>query len=85
MEHHHTSHDHSSHGSNEHEGHDGNDKHAGYNVADFWKRFVISSIVSIPVLVLSHTIQTWLGFELSFLGDKYILAALSTFIFIYGG
>lgn len=86
MEHqHHTSHDHSTHSSHEHSGHDGHDKHAGHNVADFWKRFVISSIVSIPVLVLSHTIQTWLGFELSFLGDKYILATLSTFIFIYGG
>lgn len=61
------------------------DKHAGHNVSDFWKRFIICSIVSIPVLVLSHMIQKWLGFELAFHGDKYVLAVFSTFIFVYGG
>lgn len=30
-------------------------------------------------------IQQFLGFELTFAGDKYVLAILSTFIFIYGG
>jgi Cu2+-exporting ATPase len=67
--------------------HDGNghDKHTGHNVADFWKRFIICSIVSIPVLALSHIIQQWFGFEFAFVSDKYVLAALSTFIFIYGG
>ncbi|MBS1491266.1 MAG: cadmium-translocating P-type ATPase [Bacteroidetes bacterium] len=85
MEYHHTTHDHSAHGSHEHSDHEGHDKHAGHNVADFWKRFVISTIVSIPVLVLSPMIQHWFGFELSFSGDKYVLAILSTFIFIYGG
>lgn len=62
----------------------GHDKHAGHNVADFWKRFVICSIVSVPVLALSHMIQQWFGFEFTFAGDKYLLAALSTFIFVYG-
>ena len=61
------------------------DKHAGHNVADFRKRFIICSIVSIPVLALSHMIQQWLGFELTFVGAKYVLSVLSTFIFIYGG
>lgn len=64
---------------------DSYDKHAGHNVSDFWKRFVICTIISIPVLVLSHVVQQWLGFELAFPGDKYVLAILSTFIFIYGG
>ena len=63
----------------------GHDKHAGHNVADFWKRFIISSIVTVPVLALSHMIQEWLGFKLAFPGDKYVLAILSTFIFVYGG
>lgn len=63
----------------------GHDKHAGHNVSDFWKRFIICSIVSIPVLALSHMIQLWLGFTFGFTGDKYVLAALSTFIFAYGG
>ncbi len=63
----------------------GHDKHAGHNVSDFWKRFIICIIVTIPVLVLSHMIQEWMGFEFTFPGDKYVLAVLSTFIFLYGG
>ncbi len=61
------------------------DKHAGHHVADFWKRFVICSIVSIPVLAFSHMVQQGLGFELTFKGDNYVLSILSTFIFFYGG
>ncbi|MGC1240387.1 MAG: copper-translocating P-type ATPase [Chryseosolibacter sp.] len=30
-------------------------------------------------------IQEWFGFQVSFPGDRYILFALSTFIFLYGG
>lgn len=80
MEHHNHHHHHSNHKNS-----DSHDKHAGHNVSDFWKRFIICTIISIPVLVLSHMIQQWLGFELVFPGDKYVLAILSTFIFIYGG
>lgn len=71
-----------------HEGHGqhvGHDKHAGHHISDFWKRFVICCIVSVPVLALSHMIQIWLGFSFAFSGDSYLLAALSTFIFVYGG
>lgn len=65
--------------------HSGHDKHAGHSVEGFLKKFLISTIITIPVLALSHMIQNWLGFELSFTGDKYLLGALSTFIFFYGG
>ncbi|MCC6864778.1 MAG: copper-translocating P-type ATPase [Ignavibacteria bacterium] len=85
MKHHHTTHDHSNHNANEHSEHSGHDKHAGHNVSDFWTRFIVCTIVSIPVLALSLMIQHWLGFELMFKGDKYVLAMLSAFIFIYGG
>ncbi|CAN5484243.1 heavy metal translocating P-type ATPase [soil metagenome] len=63
----------------------GHDKHAGHHVADFWKRFVICSLTSVPLLALSHMVQSWLGYEWTFAGDRYVLAALSTFVFIYGG
>jgi P-type Cu2+ transporter len=63
----------------------GHDKHAGHSVAGFWKRFIIATLVSIPVLALSHMIQEWFGFDLRFPGDRYVLFGLSTFIFIYGG
>jgi Cu2+-exporting ATPase len=64
---------------------EGHDKHAGHSVNAFWNRFLVSSIVSIPILALSHMIQEWLGFELLFTGDRYLLFTLSTFVFFYGG
>ena len=56
-------------------------------VADFKKRFIISIILTIPVLLLSELIQRFLRLEdiLKFPGDKYVLFALSTVIFFYGG
>jgi len=87
MEHSNHQHIRSHHTHDHHAEHDAgmHDKHSGHNVSDFWKRFIICSIVSIPVLALSHMIQQWLGFELIFRGDKYVLAILSTFVFVYGG
>ncbi|HLV52897.1 MAG TPA: hypothetical protein VKY29_02670, partial [Cryomorphaceae bacterium] len=76
-EHHHGDHNDDQH---DHHGHD----HA-HHVADYKMRFVISLVVTIPVLALSPMIQKWLGFELTFPGDSYVLALLSTFIFFYGG
>src|SRR4051812_9177192 len=86
MEHNHHEHQHST-GSHAHAAHgaSAHDKHAGHHTGDFWKRFVICSIVSVPLLVLSHMIQTWLGFALAFPGDKFVLALLSAFVFFYGG
>jgi len=63
----------------------GHDKHAGHDISDFWRRFLVCAFLSIPVLALSHMIQEWLGFQWTFPGDNYVLAILSTFIFIYGG
>lgn len=88
MEHEHLqAHQHSehSHAANDRSGHEGHDKHAGHSTADFLKRFVVSTIFSIPVVALSPMIQQWFGFEWAFTGDDLVLFALSTFIFLYGG
>jgi len=87
MENHASHKGHEHHENGEHSSHNesGHDKHAGHNVTDFWKRFIICSIISIPVLALSPMIQQWLGFDIAFAGDKHVLAILSTFIFVYGG
>lgn len=66
-------------------GHSMHDKHAGHHTHDFLKRFWICLIVTIPVLLLSHMIQQWFGFEIIFTGDQYVLLLLSTFIYVYGG
>src|SRR4030042_1675750 len=62
------------------------DRHK-HMVADFKKRFIVSSILTIPVLLLSELIQRFLRLEdiLKFPGDKYVLFVLSSVIFFYGG
>jgi Cu2+-exporting ATPase len=52
---------------------------------DFKRRFIVSAIVTIPILILSPLIQSLLNFSFSFTGDKYLLFALSSFIFFWGG
>ncbi len=67
----------------EQHGHAGHD-HASM-IGDFKKRFWISLIASIPVILLSEMIQHWFGYSIEFPGDRYVLAVLSSFIFFYGG
>jgi len=68
----------------EHKHHD-HSQHHKHMVKDFKKRFFISLIITIPILVLSPLIQQFLGYSLSFYGDKYVLWVLSSFIFFWGG
>ena len=73
-----------------HEGHDKHKGHADHHahmVADFRKRFWISIVVTIPILILSPLIQelAGLGDSLRFTGDLYLLFGLSSFVFFHGG
>jgi Cu2+-exporting ATPase len=56
-------------------------------VSDYKKRFIVSIIITIPVLLLSPLIQGFLRIEdlVSFPGDSYVLFILSSVIFFYGG
>lgn len=56
-------------------------------VEDFKRRFLISIIITIPVLILSPMIQEFIGVReiLEFHGDIYLLFALSSAVFLYGG
>lgn len=54
-------------------------------VEDFKRRFFISLIITLPILVLSPMIQGFIGVDWRFVNDQYILFALSTIIFFYGG
>lgn len=90
--HHHNSHEaHSSNNSessaeHDHSGHDHHDHHA-HMVADFKRRFWISVILTLPVLVLSPLIQQFLNLTrtIQFPGDQWILFGFSTAVFFYGG
>jgi len=56
-------------------------------IEDFRKRFWVSVLLTIPILLLSPLIQHFLGLTdtLSFKGDIYVLFALSTLTYFYGG
>jgi Cu2+-exporting ATPase len=77
---HESSHNHEQ-SNNGHMGHD----HHGDMVAEFRNKFFVILIVTIPIMLLSPMIQEFMGVEWRFTGDLYILAALSTFVYFYGG
>ena len=54
---------------------------------DFKRRFWICLVLTAPVIVLSPMLGSLLGWgrAVSFTGDMYLLLALSSLIFIYGG
>ncbi len=65
----------------DHAGHD----HHGMMTRDLQRRFYITLAFTVPVMLLSDTIQHWLGIHLLFPGSGWLLLALSSFIFFYGG
>jgi cation transport ATPase len=70
------------HANGEHGEHD----HAAM-IADFRLRFWVSLALTLPILLLSPLIQAFLGFEaaLAFSGDRYVLLALASGVYLYGG
>jgi Cu2+-exporting ATPase len=76
--------EHCGHEEMKHEHHDHTEHHK-HMVKDFKKRFFVSTIITIPILLLSPLIQGFLNYTLTFLGDKYLMFVLSSFVFAYGG
>ncbi len=71
-----------------HEGHSGGQhSHHEHMVADFKKRFFVSIVFTVPILFLSPMLRKLFGVEdlLRFSGDSYLLFALASFVFFYGG
>lgn len=90
--HHHHHNEHADDSRNEANGHNGHQDHSHnhgdhhkHMAEDFKKRFFISIFITIPVLLFSSTIQGWFGFELDFTGRSYVVFALATVLFFYGG
>ena len=63
----------------------GHGGHHAHMVADFQRRFRIALVVTVPIVILSPMIQEMLGFTAAFPGDRWVLFALSTFVYFYGG
>ncbi len=79
----HEHHEHAEH--HDHEGHHDHNAHHRMMIADFRKRFFVTIVLSVPVLALDPFIQNIFGFSLSVPGASYIIFALSTVIYFYGG
>ncbi|MFD1416631.1 copper-translocating P-type ATPase [Oceanobacillus jeddahense] len=77
-EHHHHNH-HDEHSSHSHQ------HHHEHMIADFKKRFYISLVLALPIILLSDMIQSFFNYSLSFSGDHWIELILASIIFFYGG
>ncbi|MEO8950173.1 MAG: copper-translocating P-type ATPase [Mucilaginibacter sp.] len=73
--------------------HMGHDAHMGMSehdhhammIADFKKRFYVVVALTVPIMLLSTMIQHFMGVDWTFTGSSYILFALSSVVFMYGG
>jgi len=67
--------------------HQDHQDHHSRMVADFRKRFWISLVLTLPILVLSPMLQTLVGLReaIRFPGDVYVLFGLASAVFWYGG
>ncbi|MGD8599288.1 MAG: heavy metal translocating P-type ATPase, partial [Anaerolineae bacterium] len=79
---------HDAHGQ-EHDDHGGDHEahadHSGHEQM-FRRRFWISLVLSIPVLVFSPTLQDWLGYTIpDFPGSEWITPVFAIIVFLYGG
>jgi len=54
-------------------------------IRDFRRRFIISSVITIPILILDPTIQDLLGFKVDIQFQSTILFILASVIYVYGG
>jgi Cu2+-exporting ATPase len=82
--------------SSEHKHHAGHDRshgsahqrhadHSGHEEM-FRKRFWVSLILSVPVILYDPMIQHWLGFTMpTFTGSQWITPAFAIIVFLYGG
>ncbi len=63
------------------EGHD----HHAMMIKDYRKRFYVVLVLTVPIMLLSTMIQRIIGIHWQFNGSVYILFALSSMVYFYGG
>ncbi len=66
-------------------GHGAHVDHTGHETM-FRRRFWVSLVLTIPVLLFSPMLQDWFGFSMAeFTGDRWVGPAFAILIFLYGG
>src|SRR5882757_307559 len=71
------------HAHHDNQGRVGHDAHAGHDPDAFRRRFWLTLVVSIPVVVTSPMIMDWFGYQIS--GVAWIGPVLGTFVYLWGG
>jgi Cu2+-exporting ATPase len=61
------------------------DKHAGHDPEMFRRRFWLSLIFTIPLVVTSDTVMDWFGYSLEFWGRDLLGPILGSVVFWWGG
>lgn len=77
--------DHHGHMVHHRSGHGGHDKHAGHDPEMFRRRFWLSLVLTVPVVVTSHMVMDWFGYRLDFPGVGWVAPVLGTVVFAWGG
>ena len=65
----------------------GHDAHAGHgdHAAVFRRRFWLSLLLTIPIVVTAHMVQEWFGYHLEYPGDDLVGPVLGSIVFLWGG
>src|SRR3989344_4634712 len=66
--------------------HDEHDKHEGHVTSDFLKKFWVTVILTVPIILYSDLPQAFLGWSApSFPLSNYVQLLLGSIVFFYGG
>ena len=66
--------------------HTGQGKHAGHTPEMFRDRFLVSLLLTLPILYFSEQLQAWLGYRaVSFPGSAWVNPVLGSVLYFYGG
>jgi len=56
-----------------------------HHVSEFKRKLLVSLILTIPILLLSHMVQEWLGFSFKPPFNRELLFTLSLIVYVYSG
>jgi Cu2+-exporting ATPase len=68
-----------------HAGHQGHDKHAGHDPEMFRRKFWLSLVLTVPIVLTSEMVMDWFGYSLDFPGISWVGPVLGSVVFFYGG
>jgi len=64
---------------------EGHDKHAGHDPEMFRRRFWLSLLLTIPLVVTSEMVMDWFNYTVDFPGIEWVGPVLGSFVFVWGG